>query len=37
MAQRFLEAERAIIRASRRYVIGFWHVHARGRIERMWP
>ena len=37
MAQRFVEAEQAMISASRRHPIGFWHVHAQGRITRMWP
>ncbi len=37
MAQRFVDAEPAMISASQRYDIGFWHVHAQGRIARMWP
>ncbi|MFC5262539.1 hypothetical protein ACFPJ1_10535 [Kribbella qitaiheensis] len=37
MAERFVVAEQAMIRASRRYSVGFWHVHAEGRITKMWP
>jgi hypothetical protein len=37
MAQRFVEAERAMVNASQRYPVGFWHVHAHGRITKMWP
>ena len=37
MAQRFVEAEPAMLGASRRYPVGFWHIHAGGRITRMWP
>ena len=34
---RFLDAMPAIYRAVRRTKVGFWHVHADGRITRMWP
>jgi hypothetical protein len=37
MAQRFVEAERTMVNASRRRSVGFWHVHAGGRIKLMWP
>ena len=37
MAQRFVEAERAMVNASQRYPVGFWHIHAQGRITKMWP
>jgi hypothetical protein len=37
MAQRFIQAEHAIVNARQKYPIGFWHVHAQGRIVRMWP
>ena len=37
MAQRFVEAEHAMLGASRKYTLGFWHIHAGGRITRMWP
>jgi hypothetical protein len=37
MAQRFIEAEHAMVNARQKYPIGFWHVHAQGRIVRMWP
>lgn len=37
MAQRFADAEQAILSARQRYPVGFWHIHAAGRITRMWP
>lgn len=37
MAQRFVTAEQAMVRASRRHTVGFWHVHDQGRITKMWP
>ena len=37
MAQRFIDAGPAIVRASRRHAVGFWHVHSGGRIAKMWP
>lgn len=37
IAQRFLDAMPAIHRAIRNTEVGFWHVHAGGRITRMWP
>jgi hypothetical protein len=37
MAQRFIGAEHAIVNVRQKYPIGFWHVHAQGRIVRMWP
>jgi len=37
MAQRFVDAEPAILSATRRHSVGFWHVHAAGRITKMWP
>jgi hypothetical protein len=37
MARRFIDAERAMLAASRRVSVGFWHVHAAGRIAKMWP
>lgn len=37
MAQRFIGAEHAIVNARQKDPIGFWHVHAQGRIVRMWP
>lgn len=37
VARRFLSAMPAIHRAVRRTKGGFWHVHDRGRITRMWP
>ncbi len=37
IAQRFLDAMPAIHRAIRNAEVGFWHVHANGRISKMWP
>lgn len=37
IAQRFLDSMPAIHRAVQRTEVGFWHVHAGGRITRMWP
>lgn len=37
MARRFVDAERAMLTASRRVKVGFWHVHGGGRIAKMWP
>lgn len=37
MARRFVDAERAMLAASGRVPVGFWHVHAGGRITKMWP
>jgi hypothetical protein len=37
IAQRFLDAMPAIHRAVRNAEVGFWHVHANGRISKMWP
>lgn len=37
IAQRFLRAMPAIERAIHRTDVGFWHVHAGGRISKMWP
>lgn len=36
ISQRFLEAVPAIDRAVRRTAVGFWHVHAGGRVTKMW-
>jgi hypothetical protein len=37
MAQRFVDAESAILNAASRHSVGFWHVHAGGRVTKMWP
>jgi PIN domain-containing protein len=37
MAQRFIDARPAMLRAVGRYSAGFWHVHANGKVTRMWP
>ncbi|WP_406050142.1 hypothetical protein [Kribbella sp. NBC_00889] len=37
MAQRFIDAEAAILRATARSAVGFWHVLDRGRVTKMWP
>jgi hypothetical protein len=37
MARRFVDAEHAMLAASRRVAVGFWHVHAGGRVTKMWP
>jgi hypothetical protein len=37
MAQRFFDAEQAMIAASRRVAVGFSHVYEFGRIVKMWP
>ncbi|MGI9156661.1 MAG: hypothetical protein ACR2FG_08495 [Marmoricola sp.] len=37
MAQRFIEAGPAIVRAHRKHSVGFWHVHPGGRVTKMWP
>jgi NAD(P)-dependent dehydrogenase (short-subunit alcohol dehydrogenase family) len=37
MAQRFVDAEAAIVRAVGRASVGFWHVYDHGRIMKMWP
>ncbi|GAA0578008.1 toxin-antitoxin system, toxin component, PIN family protein [Kribbella sandramycini] len=37
MAQRFIDAEGAILRAAARTPVGFWHVLEHGRVTRMWP
>ena len=37
IARHFLDAMPAIHRAIRNTEIGFWHIHAAGRITRMWP
>ncbi|MET9314235.1 hypothetical protein ABZX12_20695 [Kribbella sp. NPDC003505] len=37
MARRFVNAENAMLAATRRVGVGFWHVHAGGRITKMWP
>ncbi|GAA2559862.1 hypothetical protein [Pseudonocardia hydrocarbonoxydans] len=37
IAQRFLDAMPTIHRAVRNTEVGFWHVHDRGRITKMWP
>ncbi|MEV0801422.1 hypothetical protein AB0I34_27260 [Kribbella sp. NPDC050281] len=37
MAQRFVDAEAAILRATARSSVGFWHVLDRGRVTKMWP
>lgn len=37
MAQRFVDAQPAMLRAADTHTVGFWHVHAGGRISRMWP
>jgi hypothetical protein len=37
MAQRFVDAHSAILRAVARSPVGFWHVYEDGRITKMWP
>lgn len=37
ITQRFLDAMPAIHRAVQNADTGFWHIHAGGRITRMWP
>lgn len=37
MAQRFVDAHPAILRAAAGHSVGFWHVHENGRITKMWP
>lgn len=37
ITRRFLDAMPAIHRAARNTVTSFWHVHADGRITKMWP
>jgi hypothetical protein len=37
MAERFTEAQPAMLRAVARHEVGFWHVHEGGRITKMWP
>lgn len=37
MARRFVDAENVMLAATRRVSVGFWHVHAGGRITKMWP
>jgi hypothetical protein len=37
MAQRFIAAGPAILRASHTTDVGFWHVYEGGRIRKMWP
>jgi hypothetical protein len=37
MAEQFLQAERAIVRAAVAREPGFWKLYAGGRLERRWP
>lgn len=37
MTARFIAADGAILRAVDSQPVGFWHVYAGGRIQRMWP
>lgn len=37
IAERFLDAMPRIHRAVQNVEVGFWHVHAGGRITKMWP
>ena len=37
MAQRFVDARPAMLRATGQHPVGFWHVYEGGRIAKMWP
>jgi hypothetical protein len=37
ISQNFLDAMPAIHRGIRSTEVGFWHVHSRGRVTKMWP